>query len=388
MKNRLLILRLYAALSVMALCSYAMQSQPMFGPREDKCIMPNTIDEASGIAASVLHNNMYWLHNDSGDEPRIFLVDSLCSLRAVIRFANIQNRDWEDIAVGKGPLENSSYIYIGEIGDNNAVYSEKSIIRCQEPKIPSTNKDTTLTQFDILRYTYPDGNRDAETVLLDPLTKDIFIVSKREDNVGVYRFPFPQSVSEVTILQKVAILPLTGIVGGDISPNGMEILLKSYANMYYWKRNSAEMIEQTFSRPFTLVPYELEPQGEAVCWTSTGAGYITVSEESPLKIPAHLYYYPRQSMTNIQDKELDNDNMVRIYYHNNAKVVFHIMCASGERVHAEIYDVSGKRIHTLLHDTSYTDIVRCEWDNTLYGVYFCKVTVNNSVFIYPFYMIR
>jgi hypothetical protein len=44
------------------------------------------------------------------------------------------------------------------------------------------------------------------------------------------------------------------------------------------------------------------------------------------------------------------------------------------------------RIHTLLHDTSYTDMVECEWDNTHYGVYFCRVIVNNSIFIYPFYV--
>lgn len=388
MKKTVLILRLFASLSVMVLCSYAMQSQPIFGSREDKCIMPKSIDEASGIAASALHKGMYWLHNDSGDEPRIFLIDSLCSLHAVVGFATIRNRDWEDIAVGKGPIENFSYIYIGEIGDNNAVYSEKSIIRCQEPKIPSTNNDTTLTQFDILRYTYPDGNRDAETVLLDPLTKDIFIVSKREDNVGVYRFPYPQSVSEVTILQKVAVLPLTGIVGGDISPNGMEILLKSYTNIYYWKRNSGEMTAQTLSRPFTIVPYELEPQGEAVCWTATGTGYVTVSEESPLTIPAHLYYYPRQSMTNIQADELDKENMVRIYHQSKTTVLFHIACNAGEWVHIEIYDVMGKSVHTLLDDTIFADNVQCAWEHTLCGVYWCKVTKNQLVSIYPLFMHR
>jgi hypothetical protein len=370
----------------MVLGSDSILSQPFFGSREDKCIIPKSINEASGIAASKIHSDMYWLHNDSGDEPQIFLVDTLCSLRAVVRLADIQNRDWEDIAVGNGPNEYRSYIYIGEIGDNNAVYSEKSIIRIEEPKISPTKTDTILTQFDILRYTYPDGNRDAETVLLDPLTKDIYIVSKREDNVHVYRFSYPQSVSETTTLQKIAVLPFTGIVGGDISPNGMEILLKSYANMYYWKRNSGETIEQTFNRQSTSVSYELEPQGEAVCWTSSGNGYITVSEESPLKIPPHLYFYPRRIMSNIEEPKIDKYNNVFIHYNHNSKVVFHIMCTAGESVHAEIYDVSGKRIHTLLHDTSYTDMVECEWDNTHYGVYFCRVIVNNSIFIYPFYV--
>lgn len=32
------------------------------------------IDEASGLAASWRHEDLLWVHNDSGDEPRLFLM--------------------------------------------------------------------------------------------------------------------------------------------------------------------------------------------------------------------------------------------------------------------------------------------------------------------------
>jgi hypothetical protein len=41
-------------------------------------------------------------------------------------------------------------------------------------------------------FQYPDGSRDAETLLLDPLTKDIYVISKREfEDIRVYRAPYP-----------------------------------------------------------------------------------------------------------------------------------------------------------------------------------------------------
>ena len=78
------------------------------------------------------------------------------------------------------------------------------------------------------------------------------------------------------------------MVAGDISQNGQQVLLKSYTKVYYWKRtSSAEPIWQTLQRSPSILPYTLEPQGEAIGFTIDGAGYYTVSEG----VHAKLYYY-------------------------------------------------------------------------------------------------
>lgn len=363
----------------------SLSAQPFFGTRKDKCILPNTINEASGIVASQQYLGMYWIHNDSGDEPRLFLMDSTCGLRTIFRLPNTTHRDWEDIALGKNLQNNKFTIFIGDIGDNNAVYSEKYIIRLTEPTIPSA-LDTALYDTDILRFQYTDGNRDAETLLYDPLMQDLYIVSKREDSVGVYRFSYPQSTDSVTLLKKVTTLPLSGIVSGDISSDGTEILLKNYTQMFYWKKQSHETIAEALSRPYISVPYEFEPQGEAVCWTSSGNGYITVSEESPFSIPSHLYFYPRLLPTDIYSTHHDDNSSIRIVYKNIHTPVFYIPCKPGAWVQVEIYDILGNSIHTLFHDKVHTDILQCEWENSVHGMYWCHVTVNNSTTTTLFYI--
>ena len=46
-----------------------------------------------------------WTHNDAGGENRIFAIDSNGISRGTYYLNGIENRDWEDIAVGPGPIE-------------------------------------------------------------------------------------------------------------------------------------------------------------------------------------------------------------------------------------------------------------------------------------------
>ena len=105
-------------------------------------------------------------------------------------------RDWEDMCIGPGPQKNIDYLYIGDIGDNFSKFKKKRIHRFKEPII-DLNQDSPfnikIKDFDTIVFTYPDGNRDAEALMVDPNTKDLYILSKRESSVSIYRLPFPQS---------------------------------------------------------------------------------------------------------------------------------------------------------------------------------------------------
>jgi hypothetical protein len=82
------------------------------------------------------------------------------------------------------------------------------------------------------------------------------------------------------------------IVGGDISENGTELLLKTYDNVYYWRIQSSQKLAQILEEQPVILPYEPEPQGEAICWSSDNSGYYTLSEERH-GIAAYLYFYRR-----------------------------------------------------------------------------------------------
>jgi hypothetical protein len=249
------------------------------------------IDEASGLAASHTYPGMLWTHNDSGDKARIFLIDSIGRYQATVLLKGFTNRDWEDIAVGPGPERDKTYVYVGEIGDNLAKYEYKYIYRLQEPEL--TTKDTTveIEQIDSIKFKLPDGIRDCEALMIDPDTRDLYIFSKRESAVNLYRLPYPQSTIEIMVAEKVLeALPFTLIVAADWSPDGKEILIKNYEQVYYWRRENNESITELLKTPPVLLPYHQEPQGESIAFDYYGKGYYTLSEKAKGVKPALMFY--------------------------------------------------------------------------------------------------
>lgn len=258
-------------------------------------IAESELDEISGIVASQRYPGCYWVHNDSGGSPSIYLIDSLARLLAEVRLEGVANRDWEDIALGPSP--NGDYsIYIADIGDNREVYGDYYIYKIDEPNLAAEDamQFVATDDFSILQFQYPDGARDAETLLIDPNNSDILIVSKRGDNVVLYHWPVDQQTSEPFVLTRAGDLPFWMIVAGDISADGQELLLKNYESVFYWKKEKAtSWLEAIKTNPHRL-PYQPEPQGEAIAFTRSGDGYVTLSEGKGFNDTPHLYFYRRK----------------------------------------------------------------------------------------------
>lgn len=267
-------------------------SPALFEKGQELGKVPDLINEASGLAISTVNEDAFWTHNDSGDEPRIFLINEKAELLATVAIDGIENRDWEEIAVGPGPEVDKNYLYIGEIGDNLSRYQTKFIYRIEEPKVDTSSGEEVLftsSEIDKIEFTYPDGKRDAETLLIDHKTKDLYIISKREENVNVYVLKYPQLTNEVNVLTKLGSIPFHNVVAADVF-DSKEIILKTYDNVYYWRITSGENIYQTLSRQGQILPYKPEPQGETIAWEKDGAGYFTLSEKNGLVRPDLLYY--------------------------------------------------------------------------------------------------
>ena len=73
------------------------------------------IDEASGIASSKNNSHLVWVHNDSGDLPKIYGVGMDGSHQGSLRLKGILARDWEDMCIGPGPEKNIDFLYVGYI---------------------------------------------------------------------------------------------------------------------------------------------------------------------------------------------------------------------------------------------------------------------------------
>ncbi len=287
----MLLLRLCILVLILSINIYG-----KFGDRIDYGIVDAPgIDEASGIAASRLNAGILWVHNDSGDKSRIFALHTSGRLCGTIYLKGIMARDWEDIAVGPGPDSGVSYVYIAETGDNKARYDEKRIYRFREPLIDSSKNSIvdTISNIETIRFRYADGKRDAEALMVDPLTRDCYIVTKREMNVRIYRHPFPQDTMKTVTLRYLDTLDLSVIVAADISSDGTEIIMKNYHEVLYWKMKPKDTIIKTIRRKPQKLPYVKESQGEAVCFSADGKGYFTIGEKKKNEA-CHLYFYPKE----------------------------------------------------------------------------------------------
>jgi hypothetical protein len=78
------------------------------------------LTEVSGLAVCRNNPHVLWLHNDSGDRARIFAVNTAGRLPGIYTLPGVTAIDCEDIAIGPGPGKGTSYIYVGDIGDNDA----------------------------------------------------------------------------------------------------------------------------------------------------------------------------------------------------------------------------------------------------------------------------
>jgi len=403
MKFYLTVLACTISLSI----GFSLINLPEFGPRLNKGeIVNEEIVEASGIVASINNPGILWTHNDSGNKNRIFAIGSDGSDKGEIYLAGAVNRDWEDIAIGAGPDSNLNYVYVADIGDNNKWHSVKKIYRFVEPTLTvgQTVFSDTIQNVSIISFTYPDGERDAETLLVDPQTSDLFVLSKSESKIRLYKLAYPQSTTEVFESELVAKLilpfdpevnsPLHYIAGGDIMQDGSEIIVKSISNIFYWKRDQEETIEYVLSEKMPIIlPYDItdELQGEAICWNNDDdKGYYTLGEEiftNDFYDSAQLYYYPRTSPVNVDMKNIENQYYLYQNYPNPFNPVTTIKYTiphNGEysftSVQLFVFNILGEEVIALLNKVEQPGNYEIKFDakNLPSGIYYYSLKFNGT----------
>lgn len=249
------------------------------------------LEEVSGLVLSQRYPNRMYLHTDSGGEAAVYVIDTLGNELGKIDLPGIKNRDWEDIALGQGP-NGISYLYLADVGDNDGKYDEIYLLRFPEPELIQPLLSASIEQA-VLNYV--GGPRDAETLLADPVTGDIYLVSKRESKSALYQVPLSAFQGVKQSLQKVHEFDFTGAVGGDVSKDGSQVLIKTYFQVFYWSRDVGETLLQALQRPAIRLPYTPEPQGEAIGFNCYGNAYFTLSEKRNGVQPV-LYRYAKNEL--------------------------------------------------------------------------------------------
>ncbi|WP_167218142.1 hypothetical protein [Kribbella shirazensis] len=198
-------------------------ADPTPAPKRLFTIKDERIKESSGLAKSVKHPGVYWTVNDSGDTGRVFAVDTTGEVKAVVRFGAKVN-DVEALGIDR-----DGTLYIADIGDNEENREQIEIYTIPEPETLEDESNVKYRRYD---FTYPDGAHDAETLLIEPGTSQLYIVTKAVKGTGtIYAAPPAPSREGTNDLTKLAAAPAGVITDGTFLPDGQRVVLRTYADV-------------------------------------------------------------------------------------------------------------------------------------------------------------
>jgi PKD repeat protein len=245
------------------------------------------LNEASGLVVSQLNPGVLWTHNDAGDNPRLFALANDGAHLGVLTLSDLPRSDWEDLALGEDPTTGNPRLYIGDLGDNSHSRLSVAIHFLDEPVVADGVRfDETHTPA-TMHLRYPQGvSHDAETLMVDPSTQDLYIVTKdRQGPTLVFLKAAPHVDDENAYLQPIASYDsLAGLpsgtvaTSGSISRDGLAILVRTYRNQaLVWTRDGLDLADAFATEP-CLVSLPNSPQGESVAFSPDGTSVWTVSE--------------------------------------------------------------------------------------------------------------
>lgn len=275
------------------------QSNLEFGSAENLgTVDVSDIRQASGVVASRENPGVLWTHNDSGDSARIFALSTEGKLLGIYTLPGATKLDYEDIALGPGPVPNVTYLYVGDIGDNNASRSEIHVYQIPEPAVyldQSARPPTiALKGLRDLTLVYPDQAHNAEALMVDPLTGYLYIATKESGVSHVYRATSDELSADppvtLTLVQEVF---FDSVSGADISSDGRMIAFRQEDFARLWTRTPDQSVEDALAGEPIRIPVVGRPKeanGEAIGFDPQGNGYFTLSDSS---LTQPVYYFPR-----------------------------------------------------------------------------------------------
>ena len=252
-----------------------------YGPARQLAKLSNErIDESSGLACSRRRAGLFWTHNDSGDDARIYAFDSegrdlgSCVLSGVIAY------DWEDIVSFQA--DGRSYLLVCDVGNNGRAAPVQMLHLVEEP-IVDPERGVERSEVPVVRticLSYEDDHRDCEAVAVDPTDKTILLVAKEWSlKCRAYALPWPPEESEKAFVARpIATLNVPMATAMDVSPDGRRAVVLTYLHAFEYTRHENEEWAEAFARPPRKILMPLRSQGESICYGLDGKTLYLTSE--------------------------------------------------------------------------------------------------------------
>jgi hypothetical protein len=255
----------------------------------------SALNELSGIVKSRRFEDVYWAHNDSGDQPRLFALDGQGKIifpRFLSRYfhgeevevgkqpwpglpiAVAANVDWEDIAIGEDLL------YVADMGNNGNARRDLGVYVIVEPN-PRAVELTRPLSFLPVRYPeqteYPARRWHFDSEALFVADGKLYFITKHREAGKIDKFELgaalyrldTQYTDRVNLLTRVdASDELAVATGAEVSPDGRFLAVICYTDLWLFEKPSTDD-KWLSSRAYRLpLPRRQVKQVEAVTWVS------------------------------------------------------------------------------------------------------------------------
>ena len=251
--------------------------------------------EASGLAASVRRNDLLWTINDSG-QPILYALGLDGGDQGQLRI-NADIVDWEDLASFR--LDGKPYLLIADTGDNARRRVSGTLYVVEEPNL--ADGGSAIEPAWKIRFSFPDGARDCESVAVDVAGEQILLLSKRTVPAELYVLPLrpmagdAEPVLVATRLGIIDSLPQPSVedlieapttddyhwqpAAMDISADSGAAVILTYGEAYYYERRAGEAWIEVFTRSPTRLGLPSLEDAEAVSFATPEQSIFVTTEQ-------------------------------------------------------------------------------------------------------------
>jgi len=234
-------------------------------------VLPPVLIETSGIIIS--SSNEIWTHNDGGNAPILYKIDTNGNIVDSIIISGVPNIDFEDIT-----KDNLGNVYIGDFGNNS--HNRTNLVIHKIPNPDSIIGNTVVPQKIFFHYSdqilFPDTGKNKDCEAMVHFNNQLYLFTKNWGRNGyTKRYKLPDSAGTYTANLLDSFQTGGMVTSADINSNGTLVLLE-IGKIHLFQNYSSNNF---FNGRYTsfIIPFS---QTEAIAFLDSNTFYLTQEHHS------------------------------------------------------------------------------------------------------------
>lgn len=371
-------MKLLATISLLLLFSFSNS----FGQcLRNMTTLPTSLNENSGMIMT--SNNNLWIHNDSGNEPFLYKIDSNGVLLDTIKLIGVIAKDWEDIT-----QDAQGNVYIGDFGNNS--HNRTDLVIYKIPNPDNILVDSVVPQE--IKFTYsdqtvfpdPDQNKDCEAMFHH--NNSLYLISKNWGNgqsSNFYKLPDSPGTYVANLFDSL-ISPM--ITGADMHPSGRLAIL-SMNSLFLIDSITGDDFRNGRSKVINLAL----SQKEGICFSDSNT--ILISQEHHSIFPgAKIFQLTCPAFSNVSAEPQSTSSLAEnsfedlVLYPNPAQNYISISSEKSIKnlnsATIQIINMNGQVISSIIPSNLLDNSINIS--NFESGMYFLRITTHQKQSIHRF----